>query len=75
MICEMCGKDGARQRLLTRSYGKNESLLVIEDVPVIFCPNCGERYMTAETLDHIERIKSSPKTLATKRLVTVAVFK
>lgn len=75
MTCDVCGKEGARQRYLTRSYGKGESLLVIEDVPVIHCPHCGERYMTAMTLDQIERIKRSQENLATKRFVPVAVFK
>lgn len=75
MTCDVCGKEGTRQRYITRSYGKGESLLVIEDVPVIYCHHCGERYMTAQTLDQIERIKRSPENLATKRLVTVAVFK
>ena len=75
MTCDVCGKEGTRQRYITRSYGKGESLLVIEDVPVIYCPHCGERYMTVQTLDQIERIKRSPENLATKRLVTVAVFK
>ncbi|RKU17585.1 YgiT-type zinc finger domain-containing protein [Candidatus Poribacteria bacterium] len=75
MTCDVCGKEGTHQRYITRSYGKGESLLVIEDVPVIYCPHCGERYMTPQTLDQIERIKRSPENLATKRLVTVAVFK
>ena len=75
MTCDVCGKEGTRQRYITRSYGKGESLLVIENVPIIYCPHCGERYMTVQTLDQIERIKRSPENLATKRLVTVAVFK
>jgi len=75
MICDVCGKEGARERYLTRSYGKGESLLIIEDVPVICCPHCGERYMTAQTLDHIEHIKRAPENLATKRLIPVAIFK
>ena len=74
MICDVCGKDGARQRYLTRSYGKGESLLIIEDVPVICCPHCGERYMTAQTLDQIELIKRSPEGLVKKRSVPVAAF-
>ncbi len=75
MICDVCGKDGARQRHLTRSYGKGVSLLIIEDVPVICCPHCGERYMTAQTLEQLECIKRSPGNLATIRSVPVAVFK
>ena len=74
MKCDICGKEGARQRYVSRSYGKGESLLVIEDVPTIHCPNCGERYLTAQTLKGIERIKTDRQTAAPKRLVSVAVF-
>ncbi|MCY3722469.1 MAG: type II toxin-antitoxin system MqsA family antitoxin [Candidatus Poribacteria bacterium] len=75
MKCDVCGKDGARQRYVSRSYGKGESLLVIEDVPTIHCPNCGEGYMTAQTLQVIERIKKLRQTVVSKRPVSVAVFK
>ena len=74
MICEICGKEGARVRHVTRSYGKGESLLVIENVPVISCPHCGESYLTAETLHEIERIKLHRQNFATERSVSVAVF-
>lgn len=74
MKCDICGKEGARQRYISRSYGKSESLLVIEDVPTIHCPNCGEGYLMAQTLKEIERIKRDQQTVASKRLVSVAVF-
>jgi YgiT-type zinc finger domain-containing protein len=74
MICDICGKDGARVRHVTRSYGKGESLLVIENIPVIRCPNCGESYLTAETLHEIERIKLHRQSFATERPVHVAAF-
>jgi YgiT-type zinc finger domain-containing protein len=74
MKCDICGKEGARQRYVSRSYGKGESLLVIENVPTIHCPNCGEGYLTAQTLQVIERIKKLRQTVAPKRPVSVAVF-
>jgi YgiT-type zinc finger domain-containing protein len=74
MICDICGKDGARIRHVTRSYGKGENLLVIENIPVISCPNCGESYLTAETLHEIERIKLHRQSFATERPVQVAAF-
>ena len=74
MKCDICGKEGARQRYISRSYGKGESLLVIENVPTIYCPNCGEGYLTAQTLQVIERIKKLRQTVAPKRPVSVAVF-
>jgi len=74
MICDICGKKGAEVRYMTRSYGKGASLLIIENVPVVVCPNCGESYLTAETLHEIERIKLHRKNLAKLKSVAVAEF-
>lgn len=74
MICDHCGKKGAKIRKLTRSYGKDKKLLIIEDVPVISCPHCGESYLTAETLHEIERIKLHRKNFAEERRVPIANF-
>jgi YgiT-type zinc finger domain-containing protein len=74
MICDICGKDGARIRHVTRSYGKGKNLLVIENVPVVSCPQCGESYLTAETLHEIERIKLHRQSLAVQRPVAVVNF-
>ena len=74
MVCDICGKAGVRQRYISRSYGKGESLLVIEGVPVISCPHCGESYLTAQTLHEVERIKRQREGVAIKRPVAVAAF-
>jgi YgiT-type zinc finger domain-containing protein len=74
MLCDVCGKEGARIRHVTRSYGKGDNLLVIENVPVVSCPSCGESYLTAETLHEIDRIRSHRERLAVARLVPVASF-
>jgi YgiT-type zinc finger domain-containing protein len=74
MICDICGKEGARIRHVTRSYGKGDRLLVIENVPIISCPHCGESYLTAETLHEIERIKLHRQSFATNRPVAVAQY-
>jgi YgiT-type zinc finger domain-containing protein len=74
MICENCGKDEARIRKITRSYGKGRDILVIENIPVVSCPSCGESYLTARTLHEIERIKLHRKSWAQKRNIPVAAF-
>jgi YgiT-type zinc finger domain-containing protein len=73
-LCANCGKNGARIRYITRSYGQGEDLLVIENVPVISCPQCGESYLTAHTMHELERIKRQRQQLAKKRPVAVAQF-
>lgn len=74
MVCDICGKEGARIRRMSRSYGKGANLLVIENVPIISCPHCGESYLAAETLLEIERIKLHRKSFAEPRCISVADF-
>lgn len=74
MICDICGQKNARVRHVTRSYGKGKNLLVIENIPVISCPHCGESYLTAETLHEIERIRNQQQDFAKERPVPVAAF-
>ncbi len=74
MICDLCGETGVRKRFISRSYGSGESLLVIESVPIMSCPHCGESYLTGQTLHEVERIKRQREGIATKRPVAVAAF-
>src|SRR5512145_1537793 len=73
MVCDICGEEGARIRRVSRSYGKGENLLVIENVPVVSCPHCGESYLTGKTLHELERIKSQRRS-ASKRSIPVAQY-
>ncbi len=73
-ICAICGKAGARIRRITRSYGQGDNLLVIENVPVVSCPHCGESYLTAETLHAIEHIRQNRASMVVERPVDVAQF-
>ncbi|TET36311.1 MAG: type II toxin-antitoxin system MqsA family antitoxin [Planctomycetota bacterium] len=75
MVCDVCGKRCARIRKVNRTYGKGRNLLVIEKIPVVSCPKCGESYFTAETLHEIERIKMHRKSLAVERPVEVVVYR
>ncbi|MEK0188720.1 MAG: type II toxin-antitoxin system MqsA family antitoxin [Oscillatoriales cyanobacterium] len=74
MVCDICGTEGVRVRRIPRTYSKGKDLLVIENIPVISCPHCGNSYLTAETLHEIDRIKRKRKTLAVERYVEVASF-
>lgn len=74
MICDNCGKEGAKIRKMTRSYGRGNNRFLIENVPVVSCPNCGESYLTAETLHELERLKLHRKSLAVERSVEVVEY-
>ncbi len=75
MICTICGQEDAKIRHLSRSYGKGEALLVIENVPVVSCSNCGESYLSAETLHEIDRIRKERQSYAVERSVAVAILR
>ncbi|MBV5347249.1 type II toxin-antitoxin system MqsA family antitoxin [Lamprocystis purpurea] len=53
VICDICGQEGSEIRRVARSYGNGDHLLVIENVPVVSCPHCGESYMTADTMHRL----------------------
>ena len=72
--CDNCGEQKARIRQVSRSYGSGKDLLVIEGIPLVSCPKCGESYFTAETLHEVERIKLHREGFAEKRPVSVARF-
>lgn len=72
--CDICGKKGAIIKNITRNYGKQGDLLIVENIPVVVCTHCGESYLTAETLHELERIRLHRRAIAKKRQVSVAVF-
>lgn len=72
--CDICGQEGARVRRVTEVFGKGKDMLIIENIPMIRCPNCGESYFTADTLHEVERIKLHQKSFARKRPLPVASF-
>jgi len=74
-ICAFCGRRGVTTRLVTRSFGRGRSLLVIERIPLLSCPHCGQSYFTAETLHEVERIRTHRNSLAEQRQVAVAAFR
>ncbi|MBI3059765.1 MAG: type II toxin-antitoxin system MqsA family antitoxin [Deltaproteobacteria bacterium] len=73
-VCDVCAYQSVHIRRIARTYGKGRDLLVVENIPVVSCPHCGESYLTAETLHEIERLKLHRRSLAVKRPVEVVSF-
>lgn len=74
MRCDLCGADTARMRHVTRSFGQGERLLVIENIPYLFCARCGERSFTAATMREIERLKMLTGAHVRRRPVPIVSF-
>ncbi len=63
-----------RQKKTARNNIAEQSLLIIQNIPLVSCPHCGESYFTAGTLRKIERIKLHRQSFAKKWQVTIAEF-
>jgi YgiT-type zinc finger domain-containing protein len=74
IICDICGAPGARIRRVAETHGKGKALLVVENIPMINCPHCGESYFTSETLREIERLKRRRHELAVQQSVAVLAY-
>ncbi len=78
MICKNCGREGAYIDETTLAYGSGDNLVVIENVPVISCDNCGVDLLDADTVDRLHELRSflrsNPTSSANERAVKVADF-
>ena len=74
MKCELCGAEVAVARKTTKSFGRGDSLVVIEDIPIIHCSNCHESYLTAGTAREIDRIRKNRSRRGKPKRVLVASF-
>ncbi|NEX18577.1 MAG: YgiT-type zinc finger domain-containing protein [Halochromatium sp.] len=66
--CPVC-EGHATIKYVTKAFGQGDNLLVIENIPVIVCRACHEQYITAQTLDEIERLREQDH--HTSRIVPV----
>ena len=74
MKCDVCGAEGAKLLHIAETYGKGRDLLIIEDIPMVSCPHCGESYLTADTLHEIEILKQQRQQRAVMQTVAVMQF-
>lgn len=74
IICDNCGRPGARLRHVSEAHGSGADILVIDHIPMVSCPHCGESYFEAETLREIEQLKLNRHALATERAVEVLSY-
>jgi YgiT-type zinc finger domain-containing protein len=74
MICDCCGKKKAVIKRVTRSFGKGKNILVIEGVPMVVCPDCGQSYFTADTLHELERLKLHKESMGVQRVAPVIKY-
>jgi YgiT-type zinc finger domain-containing protein len=55
MKCEFCNSDTVGKKV-RKQHWLNGRLYIIENVDAEVCPECGERYFHATTLDRIDQM-------------------
>ena len=74
LICDICGKEKARLVKRPQVFGRGKNMLLVDNVPVIACKNCGESYMTSSTMHTLDKIRARRPEKEAKRKIGVAEF-
>jgi len=74
LVCDICGAAAARVVRRPQVLGRGARLTLVENVPVMSCQQCGETYLTAETMHELDRIRLNRNRLTVPRQVAVAKF-
>ena len=74
IVCDICGVKAARLVNRPQVLGRGKQMMLVDNVPVIACKNCGESYMTGATIHELDSIRSNQKTKTAKRKIDVAEF-
>lgn len=69
--CAFCGTPGVKIIYKTKLFGKGESAVVIENVPVRQCDNCGESYYDPSVSQMIDDLLAHPEKHAVTRQINV----
>ena len=74
IVCDNCGVKAARVVKRPQVLGRGTQMILVDNVPVIACRNCGENYMTGATMHQLEGIRLKQKAKNTARKIAVAEF-
>lgn len=70
MICELCFGETVKKKV-RRQHWLNGRLYIVENVEAEVCPECGERYFHATTLDQIDRMLEAEHKVKDEMIVEV----
>lgn len=74
LVCDICAVKAARVVMRPQVLGRGVRMMLVDNVPVIACKNCGESYMTSTTMHKLDDIRLRQKVKTTVREVAVAEF-
>ncbi len=72
--CEICDTPMV-ERDITQAFSIKGKMVVIEDIPVGVCPQCGEKIVRADIGHWVAEIIGNPEKLAQAPTISVPVFR
>lgn len=75
MQCDFCGAKEVAIKKTTKSFGRGDKLVVIENIPTVHCSHCHGSYVTADTDRELDRIRKNRCSVGKAKQVLVASFK
>lgn len=75
MQCDLCGAQTTVIKKTTKSLGRGDTLVVVENIPTVRCSRCHESYITADTGRELDRISKNRRTVGKAKRVLVTSFK
>ncbi len=61
ITCSLCGHTTAREVRRTKVVGKGTNQVIVENIPMISCRNCGHDYFSIEVAKMLDQIRANPQ--------------
>jgi YgiT-type zinc finger domain-containing protein len=74
LTCSVCGAQTARIVRRPQLVGKGANLVIVENVPMYSCRNCGHTYLTIEVARMLDQFRLHPDRGTEIREIPVAEF-
>ncbi len=72
--CDLCGQLTACEVRRPQIVGKADRMVVVENVPMTSCSNCGHDYFSAEVARMLDAVRSGQQHLTSRRSIPVFEF-
>lgn len=72
-LCDLCS-GVLKAAIVDMEFVRDGQRIVCEDIPADVCVQCGERYISADTMIRIERLLSRPRQVQPRRQIMVPVY-
>ena len=59
VACDHCSSGILRPTRIRTAFWRGESLVVVQNIPAMVCPDCGEEYVADPTVVQLDRMRGN----------------